>query len=142
MGASKSIHNTLNRLLPNKTIEIIWNNTYKIGNKEKGKNRPVDIIRSFENKYFNILEEEINILKPDIIIFFTGPYYEKRIEKIFSIQSCIPLISHINEKELAKVQLSNGIIAYRTYHPNFLQWKKKAKYCDYICEDIIQSLLL
>lgn len=136
----KNINSSLNRQLPGKTIEIIWNNIYKIGNKEKGKNRPTDIIRSFENEHFNVIEEEVNILKPDIIIFFTGPNYEKRVEKIFSITSSTPLVSSINERELAKFQLSNGITAYRTYHPNYLQQNSKVEYRDYICKDIIQSI--
>lgn len=134
----KNINSSLNRLLPGKTIEIIWNNIYKIGNKEKGKNRPTNIIRSFENEHFNVIEEEVNILKPDIIIFFTGPNYEKRVEKIFPITSSIPLVSSINERELAKFQLSNGITAYRTYHPAYLKRTHKQQYCNYICRDIIQ----
>lgn len=79
----KDINNTINRQLPDKTIEIIWNNIYKIGNKEKGQNRPKDIIRAFENECFNVIEEEVNILKPDIIIFFTGPNYEKGLKRYF-----------------------------------------------------------
>lgn len=136
----KNINSSLNRQLPGKTIEIIWNNIYKIGNKEKGKNRPTDIIRSFENEHFNVIEEEVNILKPDAVIFFTGPNYEKRVEKIFSIALSMPLVSSINERELAKFQLSNGITAYRTYYPNYLQQNSKVEYRDYICKDIIQSI--
>lgn len=136
----KDIDKTLHHKLSGITTEIIWNNIYKIGNKEKGKNRPTDVIRSFENEHFNVIEEEINILKPDIIIFFTGPNYEKRVEKIFSITSSIPLVSSINERELAKFQLSNGITAYRTYHPAYLKRTHKQQYCDYICGDILLSI--
>lgn len=136
----KDIDKTLHHKLPGKTIEIIWNNIYKIGNKEKGKNRPTDVIRSFENKHLNVIEEEVNILRPDIIIFFTGPNYEKRVEKIFPITLSTPLVPSINERELAKFQLSNGITAYRTYHPAYLHRNNKAEYRDYICKDIIQSI--
>jgi len=30
---------------------------------------------------FNVLPEEITILKPDVIVFFTGPKYEKRLQE-------------------------------------------------------------
>lgn len=135
----KRIQNTLSVSLPDKTIEIVWNNIYKIGNKEKGKNRPVKLIRDFENEYFNLIREEIEILKPDVIIFLTGPNYENRVKKIFPIVSSIPLVSSIRQEELSKFQFENGVSAYRTSHPNYLQLSKKAKYIDFLCDDLLEQ---
>ncbi|WP_278622918.1 hypothetical protein [Parabacteroides gordonii] len=135
----KRIQNTLSVSLPDKTIEIVWNNIYKIGNKEKGKNRPVKQIRDFENEYFNLIREEIEILKPDVIIFLTGPNYENRVKKIFPIVSSIPLVSSIRQEELSKFQFENGVSAYRTSHPNYLQLSKKAKYIDFLCDDLLEQ---
>ncbi|RGP11882.1 hypothetical protein DXB27_20575 [Parabacteroides gordonii] len=135
----KRIQNTLSVSLPDKTIEIVWNNIYKIGNKEKGKNRPVKLIRDFENGYFNLIREEIEILKPDVIIFLTGPNYENRVKKIFPIVSSIPLVSSIRQEELSKFQFENGVSAYRTSHPNYLQLSKKAKYIDFLCDDLLEQ---
>lgn len=135
----KRIQSTLSVSLPDKTIEIVWNNIYKIGNKEKGKNRPVKLIRDFENEYFNLIREEIEILKPDVIIFLTGPNYENRVKKIFPIVSSIPLVSSIRQEELSKFQFENGVSAYRTSHPNYLQLSKKAKYIDFLCDDLLEQ---
>ena len=135
----KRIQSTLSVSLPDKTIEIVWNNIYKIGNKEKGKNRPVKLIRDFENEYFNLIREEIEILKPDVIILLTGPKNENRGKKIFPIVSSIPLVSSIRQEELSKFQFENGVSAYRTSHPNYLQLSKKAKYIDFLCDDLLEQ---
>lgn len=135
----KKIQNTLSISLPNKTIEIVWNNIYKIGNKGKSKNKPVKSIRDFENAYFNVIQDEVDILRPDIIIFFTGPNYEERVKKIFPIISSIPLVSSIRQEGISRFQLENGVSAYRTYHPNYLQLNKKARYIEYFCNDLLEQ---
>jgi hypothetical protein len=59
---------------PNEKIYVIWNNLVKIGqDNEVGM---TDTIRTFENQYFHTLLEEIEILKPDMMIFFSND--EKR----------------------------------------------------------------
>lgn len=133
----KKIKKILSSNLPNKTIEIVWNNIYKIGNKEKNRNRPVKSIRDFENTYFNVIQDEIDILKPDIILFFTGPDYDRRVIKIFPTICFKPFVPTIRQKELAKLQLENNISAYRTYHPNYLQLNKKEEFIRYICNDLL-----
>ena len=135
----KKVKEILSASLPSETIEIVWNNIYKIGNKEKSRNRPVKSIRDFENEYFNVIQNEVNILKPDVIIFFTGPNYENRVKKIFPVVSSVPLIYSIRQEELSKFQLENNILAYRTYHPNYLQLNKKAEYIEYLCSDWLKQ---
>ncbi len=135
----KKIKGILSASLPDKTIEIVWNNIYKIGNKGKSANRPSKSIRDFENEHFNVIQAEVDILKPNVILFFTGPNYENRVKKIFPIISSAPLISNIKEKELSKYQLENCILAYRTYHPNHLQLNKKWGYVEAICNDLLKQ---
>lgn len=53
-----------------KEIIFIWNNISKIG-RHKATGITKDI-RALERKYFPVVSEEVKILKPDIVVFFTG----------------------------------------------------------------------
>ena len=127
---------TINELTRDLNCEVVWNNIYKIGNKKKNKNRPHEQIRKLENKYFDVIHHEISILQPDVLLFLTGPAYEARVDKKFGIvdnQS----FSNIEKRKLAKLSISNGILAYRTYHPGHLNRKGFLKeYFKLIIEDI------
>lgn len=69
----KRFMNQLRTRFPNRTIESVWNNISKIGNSKaahgKSSGRPANYIREIENKYFNVVKDEIEILQPDIILF-------------------------------------------------------------------------
>ncbi len=54
-----------------KKITYIWNNISKIGRND-GKTGVTPDIRKLERESFNVIKDEIMILKPDIVIFFTG----------------------------------------------------------------------
>jgi len=53
-----------------KSVAFIWNNISKIG--KHGRGKPGENIMGLERRSFNILKNEIEILKPDMIIFTTG----------------------------------------------------------------------
>jgi len=129
-------HSKILKKLKNSKVEIVWNNIYKIGNKSKNHNKPHSNIRQMENASFDVISKEIEILKPDVLIFFTGPNYEKRVNKKFQINKMIEVSSDISKSELAKFFLENGILSYRTYHPNYLQRKKKMDYLKLITDEI------
>lgn len=77
---------------------------------------------------FSLLWQEIEICKPDIVIFFTGPYYDYLIEDNFRKYKPSKVNKHFNERQLMQLKLP-GIHAraYRTYHPNYLSRKKLTK---------------
>ena len=54
-----------------KKTTYIWNNISKIGRNDS-KTGVTSDIRKLERNYFNVIKEEIAILNPDIVIFFTG----------------------------------------------------------------------
>jgi hypothetical protein len=59
----------------NKKTAFIWNNLSKIGNSKEyknGKGKPSKKVVELEKKYFNVFKKEVEILKPNIIIFTTG----------------------------------------------------------------------
>lgn len=76
---------------PDKSIEFVWNNLYKIGNGKpsSGKccGRPSMEIQQIETNYFNVIQAEIDILNPDIVIFMAGRSADERIKRLFNIQN-------------------------------------------------------
>ncbi|MDZ5712614.1 hypothetical protein [Jeotgalibacillus haloalkalitolerans] len=98
---------------------IVWNNIYKLGKPGK-RGRPNKETRSIQELHFNIFKEELNILKPDIVIFLTGPRYDAAIE------TYLPgvVISKVREgtvRQIAYLKHENlPDVAIRTYHPQYL----------------------
>jgi len=67
----------------------IWNNIVKFG--KVGERGMTEGIRNFERKNFSVISDEVKILKPDMIVFFTGPNRDKDIKFNFedvSFDSC------------------------------------------------------
>jgi len=129
-------HNKICKSLGDRNVEIVWNNIYKIGNELKNHNRPHSNIRQMENENFDVISNEIEILKPDVLIFFTGPDYDARVNKKFQINRTIEVSSTIPVRELAKFSLENKILSYRTYHPRYLQQKHKMDYLKFIINEL------
>lgn len=121
-----------------KTMSVIWNNLIKVGKEDKG--TPCEDILKWEDNWFDVVLFEVRELKPNIVIFFSGPDYDKYINKIFNTND--DLFEGINKwdkRKLARVkspELPSESI--RAYHPNhFLRNPKKfCKYLDEIVEAI------
>lgn len=69
----------------------------------------------------NILLDEINILKPKVCLFFTGPDFDYRIKNIFADVEFIPIenysirqFSQLMHKDLPR-------LSFRSYHPNYMR---------------------
>lgn len=62
---------------------IAWTNIFKIcmRRKESKDNNPDDRMCKFLLEHFNTLPDEIDALKPDVIIFTTGKSYDKYLDK-------------------------------------------------------------
>lgn len=69
----------------------------------------------------NILIEEVNIIKPDVCIFFTGPNFDHRVKGIFEGIK-YNTIEDWSLRELAQLSHpSLPVNSFRTYHPNYLR---------------------
>jgi hypothetical protein len=103
---------------PNKKVSFLWNNIIKIG-KANTMNCPPEYIYEVERNYFSVVCEEIEILKPHIVLFLTGPNYDKYIKDRLHLSEIVQFIQ-FDKKKIAKVELPNIDYGYRTYHPNYL----------------------
>jgi len=114
---------------------ILWNNVIKIG-KANGKGTPSNEILKWQDTWFDIVLLEVCLLRPDIIVFFTGPNYDVFLSRIFSDLSFENLNGR-DSRELARVKshfLPRNTI--RTYHPGFLWRNKFYSYLDEILDAI------
>lgn len=72
----------------------------------------------------NILLAEVQILKPQICIFFTGPAFDERIKNIFS-GITYESVGEWPQSQFCK--LNHSVLpthSYRTYHPRYLRMRK------------------
>jgi hypothetical protein len=99
-----------------KKIGYIWNNLLKIGNCRIG--RPQNGLLNYTLEYFNVIPNEIEILKPDILLFFTGPNYDHFIKDRFGEYSD-ETVEGFDKRSLCKLNFKNLPVklALRTYHP-------------------------
>lgn len=139
-----NMNKILNPELENENC-FLWTNVSKYCT-EEGKPVPWDDHVLIVDE-MNILQKEIEIVKPDIVIFFSGPNYDDKINiqfenkiKFEQVDETIPL--------RALARLKHEILpnhTYRTYHPNAHSITNKKYYIQLIlgyCEgnDIINIL--
>jgi hypothetical protein len=68
-----------------------------------------------------ILQREISITRPDVLVFFTGPDYDQRLMRTFrGVQyvSKSRLLARLQHPQLPT-------LSFRTYHPNYLRRSRK-----------------
>ncbi|PJA30162.1 MAG: hypothetical protein CO189_00725 [candidate division Zixibacteria bacterium CG_4_9_14_3_um_filter_46_8] len=100
---------------------FIWNNLFKFD--QDGK-EPSGEIKEVSCSAFPVITKEIEILKPNVIIFLTSQRNDKWLKKIFSNVEFEGL-SGYDQKALSKVK--HDLLpekTYRTYHPAYLNWRK------------------
>jgi hypothetical protein len=102
-------------------VGLIWNNLIKIGRAgEKG--APGESVLSWQDRWFDVVSFEVQALKPDVLVFFTGPNYDRWISRIFG-DVTFEAVSDRPERQLARVKAKGlPFNAIRTYHPNYL-WR-------------------
>lgn len=105
---------------PDKKIRFVWNNIVKIG-KSDDKGFPPDYIYEVERNHFSVINDELQIIKPNLVLFLSGPNYDSIIADNFG-QIKYEALAPYSERWLSQVQIPNVDFAFRTYHPNFL-WR-------------------
>jgi hypothetical protein len=118
-----------------RTVSFSWNNLVKIG-KYENRGLPSEEILQWQDHWFDIIREEVILLRPDAAIFFTGPYCDRFIHRIFD-DVYSERINERNERQLARVRsLYLPFKTIRTYHPNYLWRNGFYKYLDEIVNEI------
>lgn len=114
-----------------KDLDIIymWNNISKIGQPDQ--ETGVDpITRDLERKYFSVVAKEIEIIKPDLCIFMTGPNRDHDIKFHFPNIEFKKANDIDSIREMAVIECL-GIKGLRLYHPSYFgsfnnNYKKRA----------------
>jgi len=121
-GTSKLIDALRAQLEPSgKTLAIMWNNLIKVG-KADAKGLPSNAILDWENRWFDVVSFEVKELNPNLVVFFTGPNYDKFIVRIFD-DAEFQGINERPKRQLARVKsLRLPVDSIRTYHPTYL-WR-------------------
>jgi len=135
----KNFINKLQQKMGNKSVDYMWNNIVKMGYNGANKNFPTHFYESIVKPNLNeLINKEICILKPDYIIFFTGPDYDHVLNDVFKNPKR-ETISGFEQRELCKIVIPNVKKAFRLYHPKHLCFQgrpKIDKYYDSIIEEI------
>lgn len=118
-GIMSCMRDDILQAYPDKKVSMIWNNISKLSTLEGG---PVNMrIHEIERNYFHVIPQEVQILKPDILVFFTGPgqntYYEYIKENFTLLGEPLPLAG-LPVDDVAKLPVKEVSLAYKTYHPN------------------------
>lgn len=100
---------------------FLYNNLIKIG-KEDSKGRPCKKVLDWQEPWFDVIRQEVRLLKPDVVIFFSGPRYDDIIERVFGSVE----LSAVGGYSIRQVACVHSDIlparAFRTYHPGYL-WR-------------------
>jgi hypothetical protein len=97
-------------------FSFAWTNLVKV---DQEAIRPRPDIEDLVAERFPVVADEIRILSPDVVIFFTGPYYDERLKKTFPDATMTPVDGGINHV----AQVRHDALpshSFRTYHPGYL----------------------
>lgn len=123
-----------NELLNGEKGALIWSNLLKMDlDIGKGYSRNAKGNKAIVSISKNIFLKELEILKPDYIIFATSYTYDKIIKEYFEDQ-----ITHsevIEPKSLWKFQIGN-IQCFRTWHPSTIKYRALKNKLEYYKEII------
>jgi len=110
---------------------IAWTNVFKIGMVE---GNPDSKMIKFLLKNFNTLREEIEYLKPDLIIFSTGKSYDKYLREALEIETPDDIEETEGVKRLGDVY--NSALVLRTKHFQAIRNEELEKIYNYIKREL------
>ena len=97
---------------------FVWLNINKFGS-DSGVGRPEQEVLDDEVRFYNLLADELSILKPDVCLFFTGPNYDQDIlRKLPDVK--FHEFGGFGLREVARLSSKHlPLHSYRTYHPGY-----------------------
>jgi hypothetical protein len=103
--------------------DALWTNVFKVNvDGSVMKNCRAAEVLSLQRSQAGLLADEIKILKPDVVVFFTGPRYDAAIRSEFPDIEISPLSRRMPKSAVGVVRAC-GLPekTLRTYHPEYLQ---------------------
>lgn len=131
---------------PHKRVSMMWNEISKLSTRKKNGGGPVNpFIHEIEKKCFHVIPEEIKILKPDIVIFYTGPgensYYKYVIEEDnFTLTGEPERLDSLNKYDVVKLPIKEVKLAYKTWHPARMNKELREQVYGAILADIKENI--
>lgn len=102
---------------------FIWNNVLKFG--KSGSGAPSMKVQTAEVSHFNVMRKEIDILRPHIVVFLSGPNYDDDIAQRLG-GARFEKWQDVSPRQFALVKSDGiGCLAVRTYHPKYLNLNPK-----------------
>lgn len=92
--------------------QIAWTNVFKIGGSCGG--NPPSEMRELLLSNFSFLGDEIEIIKPRIVVFSTGSGYDQILSRSVGME--VDLEPDRNAPEIAALRTRTGRLGYRTPH--------------------------
>jgi len=126
----------LNRKFNKSDNAFIWNNISKV---DENKSTPKgDILKGISaHKDYPIIKQEIEILKPTVIVFLTGSIPEVHLRNVFEGLELIPLTDVI----FRMVHPALPYHSYKTQHPKSLRIRRTFnQVIDFIYNDVNKGL--
>ena len=128
-----------------------WNNIDKAHRITEGKTEPlssdieIELNRAILSNGNTILQEEISITNPKVVLFITGPYYWKSMAAALRLNeselfTCRPTVHHLCSDISELVGLEKRVLW--TYHPTYLNWNERNKGLFTVTMDIIKKHLM
>lgn len=111
---------------PSKKIGVTWNNVLKIG-KAKGRGKLSNEIISDFNNATDFFKQEVSILKPDLIIFLSGPNYDGYLRQLLPEFKSVEVKGY-KQREFIELETELSAKVFRTYHPNYSNRRGKEFY--------------
>lgn len=108
--------------LGNSKYSCMWTNLSKY---DQNKEEPDAKHREDFSKLDNLLKDEINVLKPEFCLFFTGHKFDNRLGNIFADLQFIP-VDGFDPNILVQLKSPDlPSLCYRTSHPNWISRQNK-----------------
>lgn len=115
--ASYVLQMTLNSSGP--AFGYMWTNLLKV---DKNGKRPKKSEEDNIHARFPVVEEELRILLPNAVVFFTGPNYDDCLLKVFA-GARTHEVEGMKPRELVRVEHEKlPTRSFRTYHPGHMAW--------------------
>jgi hypothetical protein len=120
---------------------ILWTNLFRMSVDVGSviRNASSDEILILQKVQVGLLTDEISILKPKVIVFFTGPYYDNALAQEFPNIGYSPLKSRTTRVAAILSHPKLPLCSIRTYHPGFLRRRGLWPILDEVIELIRES---